>query len=99
MFRKIGSRGMIDGNSGVIHSKMILTDRLEIQGLKTNMSNKIFVMNLTLILCLAEKNHTSFCVGQKTTVCIVDLDKLNLIWWFDLRLEPYNAPATSKNST
>ena len=31
-------------------------------------------------------------------VCIRDLDKLNLIWWFDIRLEPIfaTAPAAPK---
>ena len=35
------------------------------------------------------------------TVCIGDLDKLYLIWWFDLRLKPSfaTAPAASKKYT
>ena len=35
------------------------------------------------------------------TVCIIDLDNVNLNWWFDFVLEPIFVitPAASKNST
>ena len=37
------------------------------------------------------ESFLSFSFWQRlhcSTVCIMDLAKLNLIWWFDLRLEP-----------
>ena len=44
---------MIDGNSGVIHSKMILTDRYDIQGLPTERSKCNILNRIT-----ATKGHT-----------------------------------------
>ena len=43
-------------------------------------------------------NEDYFCIS---TVCIRDLDNLNLIWWLDFRLKPIFAIASAalKNTT